>query len=252
MDRLLGVAKELQKKVDSNELAATELLKQCEVLQQELKSMRQYRAVVQEMGGGEPRPKLPNIEFSYIKQLQQDNSELRSLLEEHQAALEMIMTKYRQQVSTFMNTTHEEHQLNNNDHLAEELQSRTDQVYNMAAMMYRAALIEDASVQVTTEKISRLEYENRHLRELLQFSMPIVYPNDRTQPSMESTNSSVSVQPAEVSRSTTVLNTTSLPASSDSRILHSNSVDLDSRSSTPQAMEGDQGTLDRLTFTEDR
>ena len=42
--------------------------------------------------------RLPNIEFSYIKQLQHDNSELRTLLEEHQAALEMIMTKYRQQV----------------------------------------------------------------------------------------------------------------------------------------------------------
>lgn len=50
MDRLLGVAKELQKKVDSNELAATELLKQCEVLQQELKSMRQVRG--RGMGGG--------------------------------------------------------------------------------------------------------------------------------------------------------------------------------------------------------
>ena len=45
MDRLLGVAKELQKKVDSNELAASELLKQCEVLQQELKSMRQVRGL---------------------------------------------------------------------------------------------------------------------------------------------------------------------------------------------------------------
>lgn len=50
------------------------------------------------MGGGEARPKLPNIEFGYIKQLQQDNSELRTLLEEHQAALDMIMSKYRQQV----------------------------------------------------------------------------------------------------------------------------------------------------------
>ena len=46
----------------------------------------------------EARVRLPNIEFSYVRQLQQDNSELRSLLEEHQAALQMIMTKYRQQV----------------------------------------------------------------------------------------------------------------------------------------------------------
>ena len=42
---------------------------------------------------------MPNIEFKYIKQLQAENAELRVLLEEHQAAIEMIMTKYRQQVS---------------------------------------------------------------------------------------------------------------------------------------------------------
>ena len=41
---------------------------------------------------------MPNIEFKYIKQLQAENSELRVLLEEHQAAIEMIMNKYRQQV----------------------------------------------------------------------------------------------------------------------------------------------------------
>lgn len=44
------------------------------------------------------RVQMPNIEFKYIKQLQAENAELRVLLEEHQAAIEMIMTKYRQQV----------------------------------------------------------------------------------------------------------------------------------------------------------
>lgn len=59
----------------------------------------QYRETIQELNGGEQsRVRLPNIELSYIKQLQQDNSELRTLVEEHQAALEMIMSKYRQQV----------------------------------------------------------------------------------------------------------------------------------------------------------
>ena len=58
----------------------------------------QYRDCLQPLDGGESRAPLPRIEFSYIRQLQQDNSELRTLLEEHQAALEMIMTKYRQQV----------------------------------------------------------------------------------------------------------------------------------------------------------
>lgn len=62
----------------------------------------QYRDYIQQMNGDEEsRVRLPNIEFSYIRQLQQDNTELRTLLEEHQAALEMIMSKYRQQVSGF-------------------------------------------------------------------------------------------------------------------------------------------------------
>lgn len=59
----------------------------------------QYRECLHEVNGGdENRVHLPNIELSYIRQLQHDNSELRSLLEEHQAALEIIMGKYRQQV----------------------------------------------------------------------------------------------------------------------------------------------------------
>ena len=41
MDRLLGAAKELSRKVESNEGAAGELLRQAESLQQELKAMRQ-------------------------------------------------------------------------------------------------------------------------------------------------------------------------------------------------------------------
>jgi hypothetical protein len=43
MERLLGAAKELSEKVDSNETAAGDLLRQCETLQEELKAMKQVR-----------------------------------------------------------------------------------------------------------------------------------------------------------------------------------------------------------------
>ena len=43
MERLLGAAKELSEKVDSNETAAGDLLRQCESLQEELKAMKQVR-----------------------------------------------------------------------------------------------------------------------------------------------------------------------------------------------------------------
>ena len=54
----------------------------------------------------------------------------------------------------------------------QELQSRTEQVYSMAAVMYKAAQVDDTRSCEVAEKVARLEYENKHLRELLQFSTP--------------------------------------------------------------------------------
>ena len=42
----------------------------------------------------------------------------------------------------------------------------------MAAVMYRAAQVEDCTSNEIAEKVTRLEYENKHLRQLLQFSTP--------------------------------------------------------------------------------
>jgi len=43
-------------------------------------------------------------------------------------------------------------------------------VYELAAVMYRAAQVEDGTSQEMSEKLARLEYENKHLREVLQLS----------------------------------------------------------------------------------
>ena len=42
----------------------------------------------------------------------------------------------------------------------------------MAAVMYRAAQVDDSRSCEVAEKVARLEYENKHLRQLLQFSTP--------------------------------------------------------------------------------
>lgn len=59
----------------------------------------QYQGSVQALGqGSSNRRQLVEIEGAYVQQLQTENSELKVLLEEHQSALEMIMSKYRSQV----------------------------------------------------------------------------------------------------------------------------------------------------------
>lgn len=55
---------------------------------------------------------------------------------------------------------------------------RTEQVYGLAAVMYRAAQVEDGTVNDMSEKVVRLEFENKHLREVLQLSHPIVSDAD--------------------------------------------------------------------------
>ena len=51
---------------------------------------------------------------------------------------------------------------------------RTDQICEMATVMYHAAKTEDSSTHLLREKISQLEYENKYLREIL--SVPITSP----------------------------------------------------------------------------
>ena len=46
---------------------------------------------------------LTMLTFRHIRTLQQENKELRAALEEHQNALELIMSKYRQHVTRYMN-----------------------------------------------------------------------------------------------------------------------------------------------------
>lgn len=236
MERLLGASRELGEKVESNEAAAGELLRQSESLQEELRAMRRYRECIQELNGGEQsRVRLPNIEYGYIRQLQQDNSDLRTLLEEHQAALEMIMTKYRQQISTFMNTGAVEGSLQD-DRLSEELQLRTDQVYNMASVMYQAARAEDATSQAVAERVAQLEFENKHLRDLLQFSTPqLVAPNDRSQPG------SAPHKPHH----TPTRNKLHPQPDSPAPVI-SNSVEHDGMSDTPLASESDSLDLQQV------
>lgn len=56
----------------------------------------------------------------------------------------------------------------------QDLACRTEQVYELAAVMYRAAQAEDTTSQEMSEKLARLEYENKHLREVLQLSCPVL------------------------------------------------------------------------------
>jgi hypothetical protein len=64
---------------------------------------------------------------------------------------------------------------------------RTEQVYGLAAVMFQAAQVEDNTVHEVSEKVARLEFENRRLREVLQFSYSVMSSGDSSADSEDRT-----------------------------------------------------------------
>ncbi len=71
--------------------------------------------------------------------------------------------------------------VHNHDYIiiVQDLACRTEQVYGLAAVMFQAAQAEDSTISDTAEKVAQLEYENRQLREILQFSYSIRSTEDK-------------------------------------------------------------------------
>jgi len=110
-------------------------------------------------------------ENSNITKLQRENKELRLLLEEHQIALDMIMTKYRERMSELISaTTTTTTPLLSNAGVIEELRGKTESFASGIELMYESTKTEETEEWEEIETIARLEAENKGLRELLSIS----------------------------------------------------------------------------------
>merc|ERR1711892_228472 len=98
-----------------------------------------------------------------------ENKELRAALEEHQNALELIMSKYRQHVTRLVNTPHPDINTINNQKI-QMLADRTEKVCEMAAVMKEAVRVDEDTCNQQQELMARLITENKGLRELLEIS----------------------------------------------------------------------------------
>ena len=104
-----------------------------------------------------------------ITKLQHENKELRLLLEEHQIALDMIMTKYREKMSELIGATTTP-RVRDNAAAVEELRLRTERFAAGIDLMYESTRTDESEEWSEIETVARLESENRGLRELLAIS----------------------------------------------------------------------------------
>jgi len=175
VQQLLTDAKRLSTRLRDHDQTADALITRAQEVLKHVDAMKQYQEDVEnlnEVAHNRPRAQLVlgiQQENRHIRTLQQENKELRAALEEHQNALELIMSKYRQHVTRLVNCPKPDFQGLNNQNI-QMLAVRTEKVCEMAAVMKEAVKVDEENTNLQQEVMARLITENKGLRELLDIS----------------------------------------------------------------------------------
>ncbi|XP_027753226.1 suppressor of IKBKE 1 [Empidonax traillii] len=184
IDKILTDARTLLERLKEHDTAAESLIDQSAVLHRRVAAMREAGAGCADQGPAgvaaerpDPSRLRPHVvlaqENTQIRDLQQENRELWVSLEEHQDALELIMSKYRKQMLQLLEGRKGEdaepvlkvHQAN-----SVEIESQIDRICEMGEVMRKAVQVDDDQFFKVQEKLAQLELENKELRELLSIS----------------------------------------------------------------------------------
>jgi len=174
VEQLLADARRLSTRLKDHDQNADQLINRSQEVLKEVESMRQYQENIEnlnEIAHNRPRAHLVlgiQQENRHIRSLQQENKELRAALEEHQSALELIMSKYRVHISSMMQSGGKiEYNGDTNNKL---MQEKTEKIVEMAAVMKEAVKLDQDKEADNQQLIARLYTENKGLRELLGIS----------------------------------------------------------------------------------
>ncbi|XP_038075189.1 FGFR1 oncogene partner 2 homolog [Patiria miniata] len=180
IEQVLDDAKRLVDRLRDHDNAADSLIEQSTTLNKRIEAMKQYQEEVEEMNNvARHRPRSALIlgiqqENRQIRELQRENRELRVALEEHQSALDLIMSSYREQVcKMLMANRFDRDCLEKHAEYHENSIASTAKIIEMAAVMKQAIELEEKSSFDTEQQLTRLQVENRGLRELLEISRAV-------------------------------------------------------------------------------
>lgn len=111
-----------------------------------------------------------NAQNPCIRKVREENRELKACLEDHERALELIMHKYREHTHSKILTSQVNFKELYNENLWKIIRQQADKITEMAAVMQRAASIDDEDIYKEVELMTKLQTENKTLREMLQIS----------------------------------------------------------------------------------
>ncbi|KAG0716507.1 FGFR1 oncogene partner 2 [Chionoecetes opilio] len=165
LQQVLTDARKLATRLRDHDSSADTLLSQAQGMFKQVESMKEYCEEMNELNeaaNNRPRSALIHSiqqENKHIRQLQQENKELRLALEEHQNVMELIMSKYRQQVAQLVTVNSQPSQPGTQEQA--KLTAHIERVSEMVAVMRKAASLGDEETNQQHRLITALATENK-------------------------------------------------------------------------------------------
>ncbi|XP_076178074.1 FGFR1 oncogene partner 2 homolog [Ptiloglossa arizonensis] len=169
-------AKKLVIRISDHENAADNLISEIESICRQIDNMKQYQEEVEILNtAANQRPHLQLIagirrENKHLQEIQAENKQLKNALEDHQHALELIMSKYRKQTASLLRLCKTDLPSLDNSKYANIITSQAEKINEMAAIMKTAVALDEESELKEKEMYYSLKEENATLREIVNIA----------------------------------------------------------------------------------
>ncbi|XP_076244992.1 FGFR1 oncogene partner 2 homolog [Calliopsis andreniformis] len=169
-------AKKLVIKISDHENTADNLISEIESVCSQIDNMKQYQEEVKFLNTeAKQRPHVQLIagiqrENKHLQEIQAENKQLKNALEDHQHALELIMSKYRQQTASLLRLCKTNLPPLNNSRYTTLITSQAEKIKEMAEVMRTAVTIDEENELKEKEMYYSLKKENDTLREIVNIA----------------------------------------------------------------------------------
>ncbi|XP_057658054.1 FGFR1 oncogene partner 2 homolog [Diorhabda carinulata] len=176
IQQIITDAKRLASRLKDRDVVADILLNETHAINKKIDAMKQYQEEVEqlnEVANQRPHSQLiANIqkENRHLKEIQQENRELRAALEEYHTTLQHVMSKYREHTNEEIYKSKVNFIAMQEKKYSEIIKVQAEKIQEMAAVMFKAALIDEDRDSREQEVVSMLKVENQGLREMLDIA----------------------------------------------------------------------------------
>lgn len=169
-------AKKLVIRLSDHENKADNLISEIESVCGQIANMKQYQEEIEILNAEvKQRPHIQLIagiqrEVKHLQEVQAENKELKKALEDHQHALELIMSKYRQQMASLLRLCKTDMFSLHNAKCASIITNQAEKINEMAAVMKTVVTLDEENELKEKEALSSLKEENTTLREIVNIA----------------------------------------------------------------------------------